>query len=352
MTDLMDNFLQSLDHETLFLALVTGLLAAFAELVYGMVSFGPAILLTVGWQVLHLFGIGSGSIADSLVSIICMETISCLCQSVLLFEHADTKLILHNTIPRCLFSMFGTYLLFTVEEVWLKRAAGALMLLIACWRMVAHILAKDLTVLFKLEGWPMMISLFFANALSGISRGIFGIAGPPLMVFLTFYPFDKDTWRGSDAFVKIFTSINQIVYLTYTHEQFELSSWPIYFACAVGGIGGLFIGNFLSRFVNPQNFQRFLLLLLFYSGLLLWASGYPDLQLIVCCFVAISSICFLTYLCATQSCETCTRAIHRLSGSKFDEDLEARLSSDSSSTDPMAEIKMDIFTEKKFALSA
>merc|ERR1719461_762660 len=159
------------DRETLYLALASGCVACFAEIMYGMVSFGPAILLTVGWQILHLFNIGSGTIQDSLVNVVCMETVSCVVQCYVLFKHSDTKLILHNTLPRCAFSILGMHILFAVEELWLKRVAGFVMLFIFAWRGVVHYFNTKFDVLTEVEGCGLQGSLFLANAVSGVSRG-------------------------------------------------------------------------------------------------------------------------------------------------------------------------------------
>ena len=58
----------------------------------------------------------------------------------------------------------------------------------------------------RLDLWTTQFAIFLAFSSAGILGGLYGVAGPPLMLFMMKYGdnFDLDTWRGTSAVMRLF----------------------------------------------------------------------------------------------------------------------------------------------------
>ena len=132
---------------------------------------------------------------------------------------------------------------------------------------------------FRFKTWRDVLILLCVTSFAGFLGGMFGTAGPPYMVWLTYNRHvNKDIWRASAATMSSFYILPRIIYLLYASGRYDSNFIPIYVATMLAGICTTLATNkFLNKFVNPA-FRRLILLFLLLGSLLLITSGLQQLS--------------------------------------------------------------------------
>ena len=113
------------------LALAMGLVSLCSETLYGATSFGPAITFNVGWQICFLLHLSDGTLTSVTINMMKMEVVVACLQIVLLRRLIDPWLALAISVPCCACMALGQTLMISLDGVWLKRALGCVLMLMA-----------------------------------------------------------------------------------------------------------------------------------------------------------------------------------------------------------------------------
>lgn len=296
-----------------------------------------------------MLGVGTGYMSDALVNLSINEVLMATSQSVWLLTRKDVKIswkfVFNTLVWICSGVVLGVWTLEHLEtsmyNVWLKRSLGLFLLLIACLRTVAHcfvgrkkrsgessmVRPNEAVLLLDCDdpdaeenkeenddpyveenkednkahtkGVPNLglVSTQFAIAVSffsaGILGGLYGVAGPPLMIFVLYYSdeLEGDVWRTTCAVMRCMFSVVRLSYLVWLGEIGLTSHW-IEFGCMITfGLVGLSFGNILSKHLKDAQFRRIILIFLICGSILMSTSGWKNIQeiamVVMCSMVGI-----------------------------------------------------------------
>ena len=285
---------------------------------WALTGFGSAIIFQILWYFVSLF-YGSGDIVDGLLYLSIAGVAVMPYQAFLLKQHINWKLVgvmLSGFIP---FLFVGINVLLLVSSPWMKRSLGFLFLLqwfkmvydqrqhelkamqvdksaelaksqhnavekgenpLTSFDSTSVVEDKEEDVGFRFKSWCDVFILLCVTSFAGFLGGMFGTAGPPYMVWLTYNrDVNKDTWRASAATMSSFYILPRIIYLLYASGRYDANFIPIYIATMLAGICATLVANkFLNKFVDPVAFRRLILLFLLLGSLLLITSGFQQLS--------------------------------------------------------------------------
>eukprot|EP01084_Bolivina_argentea_P195379 335191_1 len=119
-------------------------------------------------------------------------------------------------------------------------------------------------VFYDLNSWQRYFGLILTSILSGFSRGLYGVGGPPFIVYQLITDFDRNSFRSLMAFADGFGSgLMTMIYLLFIEKKFDPSQWEIYLIVFIAAISGLLIGNMCAKYVDQQSFKITMQFLLF-----------------------------------------------------------------------------------------
>merc|ERR1719210_2133446 len=124
----------------------------------------------------------------------------------MLWKHRRFKLFAISDLPYLLSIPLGTLALERFgREVWLKQLLGVLFLCIAGFQLIQRRLTKPSAVSTDLESLSprVVLAIVVTYIASGLMRGLFGVAGPPVMVLLLFFYLDPPVWRCLSAMCRV-----------------------------------------------------------------------------------------------------------------------------------------------------
>ena len=277
---------------------ITGFLGEFS---YALTTFGTAIIFQIAWQISFLLHIGSGNISGALINLSINEVIMATAQtSYLMYKRTliSWKFVFNALLWICSGVVLGVWSLKRLDHnIWLKRSLGFFLFFVAMLRLLIqkckstntsntsdtsdepNELPKDLPNLSLLSTQLAIASSFFS---SGFLGGLYGVAGPPQMIFVLYYShsLNRDLWRATNASMRFIYSIVRLIYLIHLGDiTFTTQSHWMEFGCMiVAGIVGLSFGNVLSKYVNDSMFQNLILLFLICGSLLMSTSGWNEIQ--------------------------------------------------------------------------
>lgn len=305
-------------------AVSVGVTAFLAEALYGMTTFGTAITFQVGWAISYMLGVGDGEVAGAVVNLAVAELFMASVQAVHLRRHISWPLFC-SCAPWYVSSVvLGSWLLLQIHNVWLKRALGFLLLLVALFRAGSMINCRRcgpgasrahgerspllrLSVvpeepgdvsLSSLEGalsspqearttpplasFSVQAIIAMVFTVSGTLGGLYGVAGPPQMLFVLLYAeqLDRGVWRGTNAMLRAVYSAARFGFLANAGSiSFDAHApWAEWGLMIGTGFAGLMVGNVLAPHINEELFRLLILLFLLCGGLLLSSSGWEEVQ--------------------------------------------------------------------------
>jgi uncharacterized membrane protein YfcA len=277
-----------------------------AEFAYGLTSFGPGIIFEVAWEICSLWGLGSGTITGSIMMLVIMEVAMGLVQSYHLFKTVNWSMVAYISIPMAPAIVAGSELLARFDNDWLKRSIGCVLLLMAIHQVVGDCFSKRKaeTEAVEFKGWRVKAALVVTGACAGFMRGLFGIAGPPMMVFVTSFPVNQLEWRSSNAVMRVILNLVQGVYVGVVQRNLSLrKQWPVYVALLLGGLCGLITGNTHAHRIDRSTFRCCLLVFLFYGSCLMCVAGFETVEkYVVYGIVAISMLAAIFLVTFAEVC--------------------------------------------------
>ena len=139
----------------------------------------------------------------------------------------------------------------------------------------------------RLDLWSTQLAIAVSFSAAGILGGLYGVAGPPLMIFMVKYgdTFDMDTWRGTSAVMRLFFAGTRFAFLAAVGKISFVpdgtTNWPAFGVMCASGLVGLCVGNKLAPKIDQQTFRLLLLAFLVCGSLLLMCSGWQVAQDVV-----------------------------------------------------------------------
>lgn len=310
-----------------------GITAYFAELMYGMTSFGVAICFQMGWQISHLCGVGDGEVQSAVLNLSVVEIFTGAVQVALLSGRIDWLLLL-SVIPwQCGSVLLGGSLQGAIHNLWLKRSLGIFLLLVAVQRLfqerrssdrlqmdrqnyansservdseihefhkledsdsAARASERHMAKVLNVKSLQMQIQIALFFGLSGVLGMLFGVSGPPLIIFFSLHDdhLDRDVWRATSALLRVIFTGFRLLYFYYggliTFDgQTEFASYTV---MVISGLLGLVSGNYIAPHVKDADFRYLLLSLLTSGSLLMLSSGWDTVQRIISMLILVCAV--------------------------------------------------------------
>ena len=125
--------------------------------------------------------------------------------------------------------------------------------------------------------WHVQGMVWLCSGTAGLFGGVFGIGGPPLMLFVAYYESSLNfpSWRGVSANLRIIGALARAVILVWRH-LFDFGRpgvalrYIIMVAAAASGLGS---GNVLARYVDRAFVPWAIIAILLYSSFIMAVSG-------------------------------------------------------------------------------
>ena len=144
----------------------------------------------------------------------------------------------------------------------------------------------DQGVEWKVDSVKRALVLIVLGICSGLLRGLWGVAGVPIMFFALLTNINKDEFRASTAFAMILSEGISVVQLLIIDGNLEKQQTLQYFSILIGGFFGLLVGNKLSPYLNQQSFHILIIYLIFCGAIILTTRGFvTDITDLVVSFV-------------------------------------------------------------------
>lgn len=259
--------------------------AVFSEAAFASTGFGPALITEIGWMFCAALGISSGDLESAVLNVIATEAIAGVVQLAVVMKHCHGRLCVIGNISMVLSMPLGTWMLETFgTSIWMKRILGGIFLFIALYQAVAlgflglgHVLPEREAL--EGQGWRAETAFVCALLASGITRASLGVAGPPVMILLTFFSLDKDRWRFFSCTNRVTMCCVQVL-LMRNSSAIQAHHLSRYVVVAVGGLIGLALGNMLSPKIDTDLFNRILFVFLISGSLQMLLVGFPTLSMV------------------------------------------------------------------------
>ncbi|MBU1244767.1 sulfite exporter TauE/SafE family protein [Myxococcota bacterium] len=240
--------------------LLVAAIVALGQIVYALAGFGS------GMVSVSLFALAFGDLKFfvPMFLLLCLPTeVAVTWQSRSLQDWRRTALVLAAALPTL---ALGAWLLGAVDS---SRLAFFLGLLIVVLGLYYLLLEARLRFSFT-QKWHLLA----ASATGGILGGLFGVAGPPLILYFKSLRLDKDAFRA--ALIGIWlcmTCVKIPMYAGLGLYSVRSLWWALVLLPA--SFAGARAGMLLHQRVSEAAFRRFTSLLLIASGVLLALQNRP-----------------------------------------------------------------------------
>ncbi len=162
----------------------------------------------------------------------------------------------------------GTELLASFDTAILKKTLGVAVILFAIHILLRARDKKSPEPRKSMGGVGGNILALFVGLMSGIAGGVFGTAGPPLVVYIDRFAADKGDFRSQLLVLFVLHDIFRILmYIRYglmTMEVVKFSLWMLPAVCL-----GLLIGTRMHYNTSEKSFAKAIAMMLCVSGTLL-----------------------------------------------------------------------------------
>lgn len=278
-------------HDELSLPLCIGIvvISFFAECLYGLVSFGPAITFHIGFHLLHYVGLTRGTVVDVVGALIFPEFAMGLVQTGLLFQGASAQLYLVGGSFLVGGLLVGLALLQRIgDTVWLKRGIGMALLVFAIDRARALITRSRgvgfpgpaLGVVPDMRKPSALVSVVLCFTASGFVGGLTAVMGPPLMLFVALHEknLSMQTWRSTGACIRLTLASVRLVFWVHVGsvDLEDRRLRRVIAASVAAALCGLTLGNLANRHLDPAHWRGIIVCILFAAALLLATSDVKE----------------------------------------------------------------------------
>lgn len=283
--------------------LATAAVSAFALTVYGIASFGEGMMYQILLQVCSRIdsSVCDGDISTSTLTLSLSAMLTNPIQLWILREHVDWKLGRNLALFQGIGVVIGVRILFLTSSLILPHILGLIMFFVMSQKVTTDVclvargasLEQEVLKKYELVSTKNYATVWLVGLASGLLSGMYGTAGPPLIIFFSTINLEKNIVRGTVSFcdnVINFCRISSfaINFMLQGHDsnseygQMSLGQLAImYMAVTSGAMTGLGIGNTLTKYVNQFAFKYLVLLILGVGSVLLSSVGMSTADVVV-----------------------------------------------------------------------
>jgi uncharacterized membrane protein YfcA len=240
--------------------LLVATIVALGQIVYALAGFGSGMVSVS----LYALAFGDLKFFVPLFLLLCLPTeIAVTWQSRKLQNWRRTALVLAAALPTL---ALGAWLLGTIDASLLAFFLGILIVVLGFYYLL---LEARLRLSFS-KPWHLVA----ASASGGILGGLFGVAGPPLILYFKSMGFDKHAFRAALIGIWLCMTCVKIPMYAGLGLYSARSLWWVLILLPASWLGAR-AGMRLHRAVSETAFRRFTSLLLIFSGVLLTLQNRP-----------------------------------------------------------------------------
>eukprot|EP01083_Nonionella_stella_P085199 236117_1 len=296
-------------------AILLGILSSLGASCFAMSALGIALVFQIGYFLSGSLGLlqNPESLTEANIYLTSLLLPMSLFQSIYLRAHWNVPYVLYFGVIRAICTAAGITILISNDTIWLVRSLG-IFLFISCiiFAFIQYQLhpnkrttedlsqflyrSSDTDVVlmgikyeptadeethlnnkddqgtsFKVDSCSKRLVLMGLGLTSGLIRGLWGIAGVPIMFFALITNINFNEFRSSTAFAIILSEIVSIIQLYVIEDKMDIENKGMkYVAILCGGCVGVFIGNYLAKYyLNQFWFHLFILYLMFMGSIIL-----------------------------------------------------------------------------------
>lgn len=296
-------------------------IAFFANIVYGLTSFGAAIVFQCCWQIAELVGVASGGVNEGTKHIAVLMFVTRGIQAVNLRSHCVQRLAISMMLVCVPALVLGTLLAYSLPQKTTQVIVGIIFLLILSFNISskgvrlppplklgneASIFGGDRSHLYAL-----MLASFASGSLMGICGST--EANPYMVLLTSFASVEPVSWRSTAAVVEWCVGAIQLLLLYFMiGQKFGSVDMIANGFMIFGGVLGLWMGNLLSPRVNAELFGKTLVVFLAMAAtsmITVLASVTVQLVgLMVSAIIALAVVLFHSYTDSRRAEEARARA--------------------------------------------
>ncbi len=237
--------------------LVASLIAFFGFFVRGVGGFGSALVITP--LLLFIFNI---KIVVPVIAI--LEVISTLYFTIEILKEVDWRYIKSFLLVSLAGIGSGSFILVKYSTDILKSILGIVIIIFSVRILILNILSE----IIKRKKWPYFIT-YIVGIVAGILAGIYGIGGPPAVIFLENQIDSKDRLRATLILYFYFLDIVRIVPYIFTGL---IGGYVIKVSLIMlpASIAGMVSGRLIYERIPEKQFRIFVGIVLMGSGILLF----------------------------------------------------------------------------------
>lgn len=120
----------------------------------------------------------------------------------------------------------------------------------------------------------VMIGGFVAASLGGFLRGLYGVGGPPLFVWIAIARLDKSAIRGLSNGINFISTPLLASFLFFGQGALKKSYWVVYLVVVVTTALGLVAGNRLYSHVDSVSLLRIIIMLLILASIVMFSPPF------------------------------------------------------------------------------
>lgn len=238
--------------------LLTGLIIFVSQLIYSVVGFASGMVALSSLTLIF----GNAHIYVPLLVMLCIPTeLSVFTKDFKHIKFNHVKYILLFAIP---FLFFGGWLLKKISFYSVAELSLGLIIIILAFYYMFFPNSE-----FRFISKDNLFIKFIFGTLSGVLGGVFGISGPPLVIYYKICNFTKAEFRATmiGCFLPM-SSLRLVFYylLGFYNIQICYSALVLYPFVIVS----IFMGNIIYNKINENLFKKIVTIILFINGILLF----------------------------------------------------------------------------------
>jgi uncharacterized membrane protein YfcA len=177
-------------------------------------------------------------------------------------EHINWKLTSYLFVPAIAGIVVGTYLLSVLDSMVIKKVFALFVIAFALKSLLTSSGEKNKTKKIK------PVAAITAGASGGLTSGLLGAGGPPLIMYTTHLQLKKAVFRAT--LVMTFFLFDLVRVVTYFFSNIlSVNTLKVGFTLAPGIILGSFIGMKVHDKLSEQYFRKIVLVVLMFVGVVL-----------------------------------------------------------------------------------
>lgn len=299
--------------ERLAAELVTlGLLQFLSGVVGTIAQVGSAALFSIGWSIVALAGVGTGSVLETGVYVSLQLMTMAPLRAFLGRKCCNLRFVGIVAPLWAGFEFLGTNLMAaSATDHWVSQALGMMLLLIFLFeiaRVIAPVVMRKVGCVRErpfsevasertdIEYFAMVkpknvLKACVLGITGGFLSGLFNVALFATLTFALYSGMKKDEWRNTMACVTLVTVPAKLLQLYFVVQVWDDDRWPHYATCVAMTLAAMPIDNMLAARVNEKLFRKLILcFVLFGSVVLMSTSAGPVTKVAVDCVAAVCSI--------------------------------------------------------------